>query len=622
MSIDRNPAGLILSAGFSSRMKDFKPLMKIGGKTPLEILIDNLRTAGVDDIYVVVGYNAEILTEYLSDKGVHVVENENFEQGMFTSIQKGVEAAAAGGHDCFLMTPVDIPLVPPYIMKAVMNRYYRWMEKNTSVNGVGANVSAVGGASRGVDGAEPSGPPFVVPCFEGKKGHPLLIPAAYAEEILASDGENGLKSVTSLYEDRFIRVDTHCRGIILDMDTQEAYRQLVDYYEQARYPDEEQCFRIIERMETPGHVIKHCIAVTNTAVAVTEALNEHGGRFSVPLVRAAGLLHDVLRVKKAHWEAGAKCALDYGYPEVADIIMDHMHYVPKVPVHEITEKDIICLSDKLRQEDRLVTLEDRLAPVKIRWADDPEVLEIVEHKIQAAGAVMKFIEDRIGRDIHSLSEEYDARKREESEEPESPRRRIILIRHGETQRHKEKIFLGQTDVPLNEEGKDQCTIVGIEMQHFNVDTDVIYCSDLKRAKDSAKIIAGIMGDRYQIQPVPEFREMNLGRWDGMYIREVKTRYPEEYARRGEDMIRFKIDETAESFVELRERVVPKFNEILSSTKGDIVIVSHSGVLLTLKCEIMGRSLEDIRKMKFRRGTYEFLEIGEGYLQRHHIAADD
>ena len=195
---------------------------------------------------------------------------------------------------------------------------------------------------------------------------------------------------------------------------------------------------------------------------------------------------------------------------------------------------------------------------------------------------------------------------------------VILIRHGETQHHKEKIFLGQTDVPLNEEGKDQCTIVGIEMQHFDVDTDVVYCSDLKRARESARIIAGIMGDRYHIQPVPEFREMNLGSWDGMYIREVKEKYPEEYARRGRDMIHFKIDDDAENFEELQKRVVRKFNEILSSTEGDIMIVSHSGVLLTLKCEIQGRDLEDIRKMKFRRGTYEFLEVDEEYLARHDI----
>lgn len=135
----RKPAGLILAAGFSSRMKDFKPLMKIGGLSPLEILINHFRAAGVEDIFVVTGYNAEVLDHFLAGKGVKTIYNENFEDGMFTSVQAGVKAASENGNDCFLLTPVDIPLIPPYIMKAVLNRQYKTPDC------------------------------FVVPCYEGKR---------------------------------------------------------------------------------------------------------------------------------------------------------------------------------------------------------------------------------------------------------------------------------------------------------------------------------------------------------------------------------------------------------------------------------------------------------------------
>lgn len=43
-------------------------------------------------------------------------------------------------------------------------------------------------------------------------------------------------------------------------------------------------------------------------------------------------------VLKKHWEAGAKLMLDYGYPEVADIVDAHMNYIPEVPVTYIDEK--------------------------------------------------------------------------------------------------------------------------------------------------------------------------------------------------------------------------------------------------------------------------------------------
>ncbi len=578
MIINRKPAGLILSAGFSSRMKEFKPLMKIGDKNSLEILIDNLRTAGVEDIFVVVGYNKDIISGFLADKGVTVVYNESFAEGMFTSIQKGVEAAADNGNDCFLMTPVDIPLIPPYIMKAVLNRYYD-------------NPDC-----------------FTVPCFEGRKGHPLCIPAAFTEEILSSGGKTGMKSVVSKHEDELIRIDTHCEGIVLDMDTQEAYKRLVEFYNNNRYPDEEQCALILRRMETPAHVVKHCQAVTRTAVAITEELNLHGSSLSVPLVRAAGLLHDVLRTRKKHWEEGAKAALDYGYPEVADIIMDHMNYIPATPVFEVTEKDIVCLADKLRQEEKLVTLEERLEPVRVRWADNPEALAVIEKRIRCAGEVIGFIENAIGRNLYDFLRDKDMT--EERSEAEKKRRRLILIRHGETRRYREKIFLGQTDVPLSEEGKDQCTHVGLELQHFEPDTLTVYSSDLKRSKESARIIAGILGDDFNVVEEKEFREMNLGCWDGMYISDVKVRYPEAYKKRGCDFINFKIDDESENFIELRDRVMRKLNEIIADTEGDVIIVGHSGVNRVIKCELTGREMSDIKKIKFARGTYEILELPE------------
>ena len=125
MDIRRNPAGLILSAGYSSRMNDFKPLMKIGNSCPLGILIENMKTAGINDIFVVVGHNADLIEEFVKDKDVTLVRNPDYADGMFTSVKKGVDAAFRNGNDCFLMNPVDVPLVPPYIFKALINRFYR-----------------------------------------------------------------------------------------------------------------------------------------------------------------------------------------------------------------------------------------------------------------------------------------------------------------------------------------------------------------------------------------------------------------------------------------------------------------------------------------------------------------
>ena len=71
---------------------------------------------------------------------MRAVYNEKFEEGMFSSIQAGVRAAYENGNDCFLMTPVDVPLIPPYIIKALLNRYDKAPGR------------------------------FIVPCYEGKRG--------------------------------------------------------------------------------------------------------------------------------------------------------------------------------------------------------------------------------------------------------------------------------------------------------------------------------------------------------------------------------------------------------------------------------------------------------------------
>ncbi|MDD6255372.1 MAG: histidine phosphatase family protein [Eubacteriales bacterium] len=590
MDIRRNPAGLILSAGYSSRMNDFKPLMKIGNSCPLGILIENMKTAGINDIFVVAGHNADLIEEFVKDKDVTLVRNPDYADGMFTSVKKGVDAAFRNGNDCFLMNPVDVPLVPPYIFKALINRFYRSDRCR-----------------------------FAVACYMGQKAHPLLIPAEFSGEIMTSDGPMGMKSVTSLHASSMMRVDTHCESITMDMDTQEDYRKLTEFYETHKYPDKEQCQRILDRVGTPAHIVKHCQAVTDTALTIAMELNYNGLNMSLPLIYASGSLHDVLRMRPDHPRLGAELLLDYGYPEVADIIKDHMKYQHPLPVYDITEKDVICLSDKLRQEDKLVTLEQRLAPVLLRWKDDPEAVRDIESKIGCTYAVMNYINVKIGRNVYDLLREHDSEQKNSDDAAENKvLKRIVLIRHGETEKHAEKIFLGKTDVPLSDEGKRQCRIVGIELQHFDIDSPVIFCSDLRRARESAEIIASNMEGSFTIIDIPEFEEMNLGSWDGIPIREIREKHPAEYEKRGQDLLGFRIDGASENFYDLRARVLKKFNEIVQEQPGDVVIVSHSGVLRVLKCELSGRPLSDVTRLKFDRGTYELLDLTQEYADRYKL----
>lgn len=71
--------------------------------------------------------------------------------------------------------------------------------------------------------------------------------------------------------------------------------------------------------------------------------------------------------------------------------------------------------------------------------------------------------------------------------------KIVLIRHGQTQYNKEKIFCGWTDVDLTEKGIEEARSAGQSLKKENYDFDIAFCSVLKRAIETLSIILDEMG---------------------------------------------------------------------------------------------------------------------------------
>ena len=202
------------------------------------------------------------------------------------------------------------------------------------------------------------------------------------------------------------------------------------------------------------------------------------------------------------------------------------------------------------------------------------------------------------------------------------RKRIILVRHGETRQHEEPMFIGQYDVPLSEEGCAQAQAAGqeiVKLMAEDVEAELlgmdkfgkepmpaierIYSSDLVRAMETADIIADAINKAYpqltemtggpiRIKRDPGLREISLGSWDGRPIREVAELYPEEYERRGKDIFSFKM-RGAESFYDMQYRVKAAFRNILRNDDAkDIIIIAHSGVIRALENSIRGLQVSD------------------------------
>jgi CTP:molybdopterin cytidylyltransferase MocA len=355
-------AALILAAGYSSRMGDFKPLLPLGGKRAIEWAVEAFRLAGIADIGVVTGHRAPELEPELRRLKVATLRNPAYDTGMYSSIRAGIGSLAPEVDGCFVL-PVDIPLVRPATVAAIAARY---------------------------DGSAP----VFYPTFRGQRGHPPLIGAELFAEIAAGDGTGGLRAILQQHAATAVAVAD--QAILFDMDTPEDYRRLDGLAQRRDVPSVAECEAIMELHGVAEPVRRHGRAVA----AVAAALAGHLDGIDAQLVVAAGLLHDVAKGQPAHAEAGAALIDRLGYPALAAIIGQHMDL--DLAGERPDAAAVVFIADKLVREDRRIPLEARFQPAFERFAGQPDALAGAQHRYQSALRVLQAIEARAGTSCDRL----------------------------------------------------------------------------------------------------------------------------------------------------------------------------------------------------------------------------
>ncbi|KAJ8471334.1 hypothetical protein OPV22_025677 [Ensete ventricosum] len=166
---------------------------------------------------------------------------------------------------------------------------------------------------------------------------------------------------------------------------------------------------------------------------------------------------------------------------------------------------------------------------------------------------------------------------------------IVVIRHGETCWNASRIVQGHLDSELNEIGRQQAIAVAGRLSK-EPKFQAIYSSDLKRAAETANIIAKIC-NLPEVILDPGLRERHLGDLQGLTLRDAAKLRPEAYKiflsgkRDGE------IPGGGESFDQLNERCVPCLEKIASKHQGErVIVLTHGGVLRELhRRAVSGRS---------------------------------
>lgn len=179
--------------------------------------------------------------------------------------------------------------------------------------------------------------------------------------------------------------------------------------------------------------------------------------------------------------------------------------------------------------------------------------------------------------------------------------RLYLVRHGEVEAAAQGTFLGFTDAGLSSHGRKQARILA---QHLRaVVIDRIYASDLERALKTA----AILGRGRSLLPVarPDFREMNMGEWDGKSWQEIERLYPKRKRFHFSNLNHFRFPR-GEHWNPFRNRVLRGLKNILAeSPRKNLLLVAHAGVNRVIVARALGLPF---KHMFFLDQSYACLNI--------------
>ncbi|MBT3386458.1 MAG: HDIG domain-containing protein [Desulfobacula sp.] len=137
-------------------------------------------------------------------------------------------------------------------------------------------------------------------------------------------------------------------------------------------PSKKECFRLIKKMTMMDHIIDHSIMVSNVALFLSLELKKHSHAIDYRLATSAALLHDITKTrsfdtKENHSETGCRMLIELGYPEVGDVIRQHVILDSYRNNSSVSVQEIVNYSDKRILHDKVVSLNKRLEYIKVRY---------------------------------------------------------------------------------------------------------------------------------------------------------------------------------------------------------------------------------------------------------------
>ena len=189
-------AGVVMAAGRSSRMGANKLLMEDGGKPIIARVVEQALAAELAEIIVVCGHQEAEMRAALAGHGVRFVPCPDYVEGMSASLRCGLKALTAD-IDAALVLLGDMPRVGSGLLRRMIAAF---------------NPT--------------EGRAIIVPSFQGKRGNPVLWDRRFFGEMTSLAGDVGARHLIGEHAELVTEIEAEDAGILLDVDTPEAYRTL------------------------------------------------------------------------------------------------------------------------------------------------------------------------------------------------------------------------------------------------------------------------------------------------------------------------------------------------------------------------------------------------------------
>jgi len=173
-------AAIVLAAGESKRFGQPKQLLL------LDRVLENVRGAKLDEVIVVLGAHAADILREVDLRGARLVINDNFAEGMSTSIQAGLRATRDGTEAAMIVLG-DQPYVRTSTMDLLVDEFRRLR------------------------------PDALVPVHQGRRGNPVIVAASVFPAVMELRGDVGFKAIAGRF--RVAEVPVEDAGVLQDVDT-------------------------------------------------------------------------------------------------------------------------------------------------------------------------------------------------------------------------------------------------------------------------------------------------------------------------------------------------------------------------------------------------------------------